>query len=118
MSRRGSLHGADALAHGGPRRALLAVFIGDDVKRGLESAQEFAGRQQEVRVSRAAETLVTLGKRFEDDDAARREAADDVREVRAMEIIATTMPSKASSANGQGPFSRSTARTSIPPGAP
>lgn len=82
-----SLPSAQTLPDCGPGDALFTVFVGDDFKRAFESAQEFAGRKEEVRIAGTAEAFVALTKGFEDQHAPRRKACDEVRKVRPVEII-------------------------------
>ncbi len=87
MDRSNSPAGAQTLAHGGPGKGLFAMFIGDYLKRAFERAQQFAGREEEVRIAGTAEAFIALTEGFEDQDAARREARDEMREMGPVEII-------------------------------
>lgn len=87
MHRPNSLTGAQTLAHGGPGMDFFAMLVGDDFKRAVESAQEFAGGEEEIRIAGTAEAFVALAEGFEDQDAARRQARDEMRKVRPVEIV-------------------------------
>lgn len=87
MDRANSLPGAETLAYGGPWLSFRAMFISHDLKRVLESAQQLAGREEEIRIAWTAQAFVALPEGLEDQDTAGRETGDQMWEMGPMEVI-------------------------------
>ena len=81
-----------ALPHGGAGRGLCAVFVGHDVEHPGEGGEQLAWRDEEIRITRPAQTFVALTEGLKNEDPALRQGLCEVREVGTVQVVGDDDP--------------------------